>query len=134
MKVALLAIMVLRSMETEIKVTVPKYEAEVLSVIYPEGSLRLLSKEPVGYMEVIDAASERERLRIKYGVNSKTSIPHVDDVFRRADDFVQAVEAARYVEPEADNSEEPAKKTRTKKSDAEDDQGNGADASEPAQQ
>lgn len=70
MKVYLFALLVRRSMYTEVPVTVPRHEADLLRAVH-SGDVDLLEDEPVGFFEVGAVYEERDRLRIKYGVNSQ---------------------------------------------------------------
>lgn len=63
-------VMVMRSMDTHIKVTVPQHEAEILRLVHGDEGVQLLDREPVGKMEVGAVYEERERLNMKYGMKN----------------------------------------------------------------
>ena len=73
MKVYLFTLLVRRSMYTEVPVTVPRHEADLLRAVH-SGNVDLLDEEPVGFFEVGAVYEERDRLRFKYGMkNADTS-------------------------------------------------------------
>ena len=101
MKVYLFALLVRRSMYTEVPVTVPRHEADLLRAVH-SGDVDLLDEEPVGFFEVGAVYEERDRLRFKYGMkNADTS--WVDAVYPNDTALIAAVKAGM-----AD--EEPSKK------------------------
>lgn len=102
MKIALFALMVYRSMDTHLSVTVPRHEADLLAAVHGSEGVELLSQEPVGFFEVGAVYEERDRLRFKYGMkNADTS--WVDAVYPNDTALIAAVKAGM-----AD--EEPSKK------------------------
>ncbi|OSI16509.1 hypothetical protein BWD09_07015 [Neisseria dentiae] len=102
MKVALYPFFIARSIDTKIKVTVPKYEAEILLSVHGEDRVSIESDNVVGSFEVDSAAEERERLRMKYGMKNQDSF-WVDDVFKRQQDFADALEKSKYIEESAED-------------------------------
>lgn len=64
-------VLVVRGMETEIPVCVPRHEAELLAMIHGADGMRLRSEEPAGALEFADVQDERERLRLKYGLKAE---------------------------------------------------------------
>ena len=64
-------ILVVRGMETEIPVCVPRHEAELMAMIHGADGMRLRSEEPAGVLEFGDVQDERERLRLKYGLKTE---------------------------------------------------------------
>ena len=92
MKIALFALMVYRSMDTHLSVTVPRYEADLLAAVHGSEGVELLSQEPVGFFEVGAVYEERDRLRFKYGMkNADTS--WVDAVYPNDTALIAAVKA-----------------------------------------
>ena len=63
MKVYLFTLLVRRSMYTEVPVTVPRHEADLLRAVH-SGDVDLLEDEPVGFFEVGAVYEERDRLRM----------------------------------------------------------------------
>ena len=91
MKVYLFALLVRRSMYTEVPVTVPRHEADLLRAVH-SGDVELLDEEPVGFFEVGAVYEERDRLRFKYGMkNADTS--WVDAVYPNDTALIAAVKA-----------------------------------------
>ena len=91
MKVYLFALLVRRSMYTEVPVTVPRHEADLLRAVH-SGDVDLLDEEPVGFFEVGAVYEERDRLRFKYGMkNADTS--WVDAVYPNDTALIAAVKA-----------------------------------------
>ena len=91
MKVYLFALLVRRSMYTEVPVTVPRHEADLLRAVH-SGDVDLLEDEPVGFFEVGAVYEERDRLRFKYGMkNADTS--WVDAVYPNDTALIAAVKA-----------------------------------------
>ena len=91
MKVYLFALLVRRSMYTEVPVTVPRHEADLLRAVH-SGNVDLLDEEPVGFFEVGAVYEERDRLRFKYGMkNADTS--WVDAVYPNDTALIAAVKA-----------------------------------------
>lgn len=106
MKIALFALMVYRSMDTHLSVTVPRHEADLLAAVHGSEGVELLSQEPVGFFEVGAVYEERDRLRFKYGMkNADTS--WVDAVYPNDTALIAAVKAGM-----AD--EEPSEKPLTR--------------------
>jgi hypothetical protein len=64
-------VLVVRGMETEIPVCVPRHEAELMAMIHGADGMRLRSEEPAGVLEFGDVRDERERLRLKYGLKAE---------------------------------------------------------------
>ena len=102
MKVYLFALLVRRSMYTEVPVTVPRHEADLLRAVH-SGDVELLDEEPVGFFEVGTVYEERDRLRIKYGVNSH-GVEWADAVYPNDTALAQAIHAGAVAE------QEPSKK------------------------
>ena len=102
MKVYLFALLVRRSMYTEVPVTVPRHEADLLRAVH-SGDVDLLDEEPVGFFEVGAVYEERERLRTKYGVNSQ-GVEWADAVYPNDTALAQAIHAGAVAE------QEPSKK------------------------
>ena len=91
MKVYLFTLLVRRSMYTEVPVTVPRHEADLLRAVH-SGDVDLLEDEPVGFFEVGAVYEERDRLRFKYGMkNADTS--WVDAVYPNDTALIAAVKA-----------------------------------------
>ena len=91
MKVYLFTLLVRRSMYTEVPVTVPRHEADLLRAVH-SGDVDLLDDEPVGFFEVGAVYEERDRLRMKYGMkNADTS--WVDAVYPNDTALIAAVKA-----------------------------------------
>ena len=91
MKVYLFTLLVRRSMYTEVPVTVPRHEADLLRAVH-SGDVDLLDDEPVGFFEVGAVYEERDRLRFKYGMkNADTS--WVDAVYPNDTALIAAVKA-----------------------------------------
>ena len=91
MKVYLFTLSVRRSMYTEVPVTVPRHEADLLRAVH-SGDVDLLDEEPVGFFEVGAVYEERDRLRFKYGMkNADTS--WVDAVYPNDTALIAAVKA-----------------------------------------
>ena len=91
MKVYLFTLLVRRSMYTEVPVTVPRHEADLLRAVH-SGDVDLLDDEPVGFFEVGAVYEERDRLRLKYGMkNADTS--WVDAVYPNDTALIAAVKA-----------------------------------------
>ena len=106
MKVYLFSMLVRRSMYTEVPVTVPRHEADLLAAVHGSEGVELLSQEPVGAFELGTVAEERDRLRFKYGMkNADTS--WVDAVYPNDTALIAAVKAGM-----AD--EEPSEKPPTR--------------------
>ena len=102
MKVYLFALLVRRSMYTEVPVTVPRHEADLLRAVH-SGDVDLLEDEPVGFFEVGAVYEERDRLRMKYGVNSQ-GVEWADAVYPNDTALAQAIHAGAVAE------QEPSKK------------------------
>ena len=102
MKVYLFALLVRRSMYTEVPVTVPRHEADLLRAVH-SGDVDLLDEEPVGFFEVGTVYEERDRLRMKYGVNSQ-GVEWADAVYPNDTALAQAIHAGAVAE------QEPSKK------------------------
>ena len=102
MKVYLFALLVRRSMYTEVPVTVPRHEADLLRAVH-SGDVDLLEDEPVGFFEVGAVYEERDRLRAKYGVNSQ-GVEWADAVYPNDTALAQAIHAGAVAE------QEPSKK------------------------
>ena len=102
MKVYLFALLVRRSMYTEVPVTVPRHEADLLRAVH-SGDVELLDEEPVGFFEVGAVYEERDRLRMKYGVNSQ-GVEWADAVYPNDTALAQAIHAGAVAE------QEPSKK------------------------
>ena len=102
MKVYLFALLVRRSMYTEVPVTVPRHEADLLRAVH-SGDVDLLDEEPVGFFEVGAVYEERDRLRMKYGVNSQ-GVEWADAVYPNDTALAQAIHAGAVAE------QEPSKK------------------------
>ena len=102
MKVYLFALLVCRSMYTEVPVTVPRHEADLLRAVH-SGDVELLDEEPVGFFEVGAVYEERDRLRMKYGVNSQ-GVEWADAVYPNDTALAQAIHAGAVAE------QEPSKK------------------------
>lgn len=64
-------VLVVRGMDVEIPACVPRHEAELLAMIHGSDGLRLRSEEPAGALEFADVRDERERLRMKYGLQTE---------------------------------------------------------------
>lgn len=103
MKIALFALMVYRSMDTHLSVTVPRHEADLLAAVHGSEGVELLSQEPVGFFEVGAVYEERDRLRMKYGVNSQ-GVEWADAVYPNDTALAQAIHAGAVAE------QEPSKK------------------------
>ena len=104
MKIALFALMVYRSMDTHLSVTVPRHEADLLAAVHGSEGVELLSQEPVGFFEVGAVYEERDRLRMKYGVNSQ-GVEWADAVYPNDTALAQAIHAGAVAEQEP--SEKP---------------------------
>lgn len=91
MKVYLFTLLVRRSMYTEVPVTVPRHEADLLRAVH-SGDVDLLEDEPVGFFEVGAVYEERDRLRMKYGVNSQ-GVEWADAVYPNDTALAQAIHA-----------------------------------------
>ena len=102
MKVYLFALLVRRSMYTEVPVMVPRHEADLLRAVH-SGDVDLLEDEPVGFFEVGAVYEERDRLRMKYGVNSQ-GVEWADAVYPNDTALAQAIHAGAVAE------QEPSKK------------------------
>ena len=102
MKVYLFTLLVCRSMYTEVPVTVPRHEADLLRAVH-SGDVDLLDEEPVGFFEVGAVYEERDRLRMKYGVNSQ-GVEWADAVYPNDTALAQAIHAGAVAE------QEPSKK------------------------
>ena len=102
MKVYLFTLLVRRSMYTEVPVTVPRHEADLLRAVH-SGDVDLLDEEPVGFFEVGAVYEERDRLRMKYGVNSQ-GVEWADAVYPNDTALAQAIHAGAVAE------QEPSKK------------------------
>lgn len=102
MKVYLFTLLVRRSMYTEVPVTVPRHEADLLRAVH-SGDVDLLEDEPVGFFEVGAVYEERDRLRMKYGVNSQ-GVEWADAVYPNDTALAQAIHAGAVAE------QEPSKK------------------------
>ena len=102
MKVYFFALLVRRSMYTEVPVTVPRHEADLLRAVH-SGDVELLDEEPVGFFEVGTVYEERDRLRMKYGVNSQ-GVEWADAVYPNDTALAQAIHAGAVAE------QEPSKK------------------------
>ena len=91
MKVYLFSLLVRRSMYTEVPVIVPRHEADLLRAVH-SGNVDLLDEEPVGFFEVGAVYEERDRLRMKYGVNSQ-GVEWADAVYPNDTALAQAIHA-----------------------------------------
>ena len=92
MKISLFTLMVYRSMDTHLRVSVPRHEADLLAAVHGSEGVELLSQEPVGAFELGTVAEERDRLRFKYGMkNADTS--WVDAVYPSDTALIAAVKA-----------------------------------------
>ena len=92
MKISLFALMVYRSIDTHLRVAVPRHEADLLASVHGSESIELLSQDPVGAFELGTVAEERDRLRFKYGMkNADTS--WVDAVYPSDAALIAAVKA-----------------------------------------
>lgn len=111
MKVALFAFLVRRSIDSEISVTVPLYEAELLSAIHGQERVKKVSEDVVGAFEIENFADERERLRMKYGHKSDSDL-WVDTIFPTSGAFEQAVQQCEYQEPQEDDDSPYSGNTR----------------------
>lgn len=98
MKVYLFTLLVRRSMYTEVPVTVPRHEADLLRAVH-SGDVDLLEDEPVGFFEVGAVYEERDRLRMKYGVNSQ-GVEWADAVYPNDTALAQAIHAGAVAEQE----------------------------------
>lgn len=98
MKVYLFALLVRRSMYTEVPVTVPRHEADLLRAVH-SGDVDLLEDEPVGFFEVGAVYEERDRLRMKYGVNPQ-GVEWADAVYPNDTALAQAIHAGAVAEQE----------------------------------
>lgn len=96
MKVYLFTLLVRRSMYTEVPVTVPRHEADLLRAVH-SGDVDLLEDEPVGFFEVGAVYEERDRLRMKYGVNSQ-GVEWADAVYPNDTALAQAIHAGAVAE------------------------------------
>ena len=102
MKVYLFALLVRRSMYTEVPVTVPRHEADLLAAVHGSEGVELLSQEPVGAFELGTVAEERDRLRFKYGMkNADTS--WVDAVYPNDTALIAAMKAGMADEEPSEN-------------------------------
>ena len=63
--------LVVRGMETEIPVCVPRHEADLLAMIHGADGMRLRSEESAGVLEFGDVRDECECLRLKYGLKTE---------------------------------------------------------------
>ena len=104
MKVYLFALLVRRSMYTEVPVTVPRHEADLLRAVH-SGNVDLLDEEPVGFFEVGAVYEERDRLRMKYGVNSQ-GMEWADAVYPNDTALAQAIHAGAVAEQEPPTRDE----------------------------
>ena len=104
MKVYLFALLVRRSMYTEVPVTVPRHEADLLRAVH-SGDVDLLDEEPVGFFEVGAVYEERDRLRMKYGVNSQ-GVEWADAVYPNDTALAQAIHAGAVSEQEPPTRDE----------------------------
>lgn len=105
MKVYLFALLVRRSMYTEVPVTVPRHEADLLRAVH-SGDVDLLDEEPVGFFEVGTVYEERDRLRMKYGVNSQ-GVEWADAVYPNDTALAQAIRAGAVAVADQEPSEKP---------------------------
>lgn len=103
MKVYLFTLLVRRSMYTEVPVTVPRHEADLLRAVH-SGDVDLLEDEPVGFFEVGAVYEERDRLRMKYGVNSQ-GVEWADAVYPNDTALAQAIHAGAVAEQEPTRDE-----------------------------
>ena len=114
MKVYLFALLVRRSMYTEVPVTVPRHEADLLRAVH-SGDVELLDEEPVGFFEVGTVYEERDRLRMKYGMKNADTA-WVDAVYPSDTALAQALDEGAVAEGGgAGEPETPATKPRGKK-------------------
>ena len=104
MKVYLFTLLVRRSMYTEVPVTVPRHEADLLRAVH-SGNVDLLDEEPVGFFEVGAVYEERDRLRMKYGVNSH-GVEWADAVYPNDTALAQAIHAGSVSEQEPPTRDE----------------------------
>lgn len=98
MKVKLFQFIVMRSIDFHIPVAVPEYEAEILQSIHGEERVTRQSENHIGVFEVDSIDTERERLRMKYGLKDKDNF-WVDYLFKRQSELEEAVNLAEYIEP-----------------------------------
>ena len=108
-------VLVVRGMETEIPVCVPRHEAELLAMIHGADGMRLRSEEPAGVLEFGDVRDERERLRLKYGL--KTEDAYWVDVLYPSDLSLSEMMQRGVAEPEAEPK--PGKRGGRKAAEAE---------------
>ncbi len=104
MKVYLFTLLVRRSMYTEVPVTVPRHEADLLRAVH-SGNVDLLDEEPVGFFEVGAVYEERDRLRMKYGVNSQ-GVEWADAVYPNDTALAQAIHAGAVSEQDPPTRDE----------------------------
>lgn len=104
MKVYLFSLLVRRSMYTEVPVIVPRHEADLLRAVH-SGNVDLLDEEPVGFFEVGAVYEERDRLRMKYGVNSQ-GVEWADAVYPNDTALAQAIHAGAVSEQEPPTRDE----------------------------
>ncbi len=109
MKVALFTVMVLRSMDTHIEVTVPAHEVDLLRAVHGAEGVAAESV-PVGELELGAVHEERYRLAAKYGMKNADTA-WVDAVYPNDTALVKAVQMG--VVDEVETAETP--KPRGKK-------------------
>ena len=103
MKISLFDLMVSRSMDTHLRVSVPRHEADLLAAVHGSEGIELLSQDPVGAFELGTVAEERDRLHFKYGMkNSDTS--WVDAVYPNDTALIAAVKAGMEDEDPSEKS------------------------------
>jgi hypothetical protein len=91
-------------MYTEVPVIVPRHEADLLRAVH-SGNVDLLDEEPVGFFEVGAVYEERDRLRMKYGVNSQ-GVEWADAVYPNDTALAQAIHAGAVSEQEPPTRDE----------------------------
>ena len=117
-------VLVVRGMETEITVCVPRHEAELMVMIHGADGMRLRSEEPAGVLEFGDVRDERERLRLKYGL--KTEDAYWVDVLYPSDLSLSEMMQRGVAETEAEPK--PGKRGGRKAAEAEPVEGGGDEA------
>lgn len=112
MKVKLVSFLIIRSMDCHIQATVPKYESEILHAVHGDDSVvENDDAQDAGVFEIESPESERERLRLKYGLKNQETF-WVDYLFPRQAEFAQAVKDAEYIEPEETHASPYSTNTR----------------------
>lgn len=90
MEVALFTVMVLRSMDTHIEVTVPAHEVDLLRAVHGAEGVAAESV-PVGELELGSVHEERYRLAAKYGMKNADTA-WVDAVYPNDTALVKAAQ------------------------------------------